>query len=68
MVVKIYLESMSYESIFGAATEMVGFEIDKGPELSLAPETFFKYISLHQYRPDRLLNDTSQTRFCILLP
>ena len=40
MVVKIYLESMSDESIFGAATEMVGFEIDKGPELSLAPEFF----------------------------
>ena len=28
------------ESVFGAATEMEGFALEKGPEVSLAPETF----------------------------
>ena len=33
----IYVESMLDESGFGAATEMGGFALDKGPEVSLAP-------------------------------
>ena len=37
---KTYLDSMLDESCFGAATEMGGFALDKGPELSLAPEHF----------------------------
>ena len=39
-----YLESMSDENVFGAATEMGEFALDKGPELSLAPEPFWKSI------------------------
>ena len=35
---KIDLESMLDESGFGAATEMGGFALDKGPEVSLSPE------------------------------
>ena len=37
LVGKTYLESMLDESGFGAATEMGGFTLDKGPEVSLAP-------------------------------
>ena len=40
MVGKKYLESMLDESAFGADTEMGGFELDKVPEVSLAPEHF----------------------------
>ena len=32
------------ESGFGAATEMRGFALDKGQEVSLTPETFWKSI------------------------
>ena len=35
---------MQDEIVFGAATEMKGFALDKGPELSLAPEHFCKPI------------------------
>ena len=41
---KTYLESMSYEIGFGADTEMGGFALDKGPEVSLAPEPFWTSI------------------------
>ena len=41
MVGKKDLESMLDESGFGAATEMLGFVLDKGPEVSLAPEPFW---------------------------
>ena len=44
MVGKKYLESMLDESDFGAATEMGGLALDKGPEVSLAPEPFCKSI------------------------
>ena len=37
---RIDLESMLDESGFGASTEMGGIELDKGPEVSLAPEPF----------------------------
>ena len=40
MVSKTYLEFMSDESGFGATPELVGFALEKGPELSLAPENF----------------------------
>ena len=40
MVGKTDLDYMSIESGFGAATEMGGFALDKGPEVSLAPEPF----------------------------
>ena len=41
MVGKIDLEYMLDESGFGAATEMGGFTLDKGPEVSLVPEPFW---------------------------
>ena len=44
MVGKTDLESMLDESGFGAATEMGGFTLDKGPEVSLAPESFWTSI------------------------
>ena len=44
MVGKTYLDSMVDESGFGAAAEMGGFPLDKGPEVSLAPETFLTSI------------------------
>ena len=37
LVGKTYLESMSDESGFGAATDMVGFALDKVPEVSFVP-------------------------------
>ena len=40
MVGKIDIESMLDESGFGAATDMGGFALDKGPEVSLEPEHF----------------------------
>ena len=40
MVSKAYLESVLDESSSGAATEMVGFTLEKFPEVSLAPEPF----------------------------
>ena len=40
MVGKTNLESMLDESGFGAGTEMGGFALDKGPEVSLAAEPF----------------------------
>ena len=45
MVGKTDLESMLDQSGFGAATEMGGFALDKGPEVSLAPEPFYTSIS-----------------------
>ena len=44
MVGKKYLESMLGESGFGAATEVRGFVLDKGPEVSLTPEPLWTYI------------------------
>ena len=44
LVGKKDLESMSDESGFGDATEMGGFKLDKGPEVSLVSETFWKSI------------------------
>ena len=44
LVGKTDIESMLDESIFGAATEMRVFVMDNGPELSLAPEPFWKSI------------------------
>ena len=41
---KTDLESMLDESGFGAATKMGGFALDKLPEVSLAPETFWTSI------------------------
>ena len=45
MVGRIYLDSMLDEGGSCAATEMGGFALDKGPEVSLAPEPFWKSIS-----------------------
>ena len=44
MVGKKDIESMLDESGFGASTEMVGFTLDKVPELSLVPEPFWTSI------------------------
>ena len=46
MVGKKYLEPMLDKSGFGAATEMGGFLLDKGPEVSLVKRTFLD-INLH---------------------
>ena len=40
----IYIESMLDESVFGAATEMVGLKLDKVPEVSFAQEPFWASI------------------------
>ena len=44
LVGKTYLESMLDESDFGAATEIGGFTLDKGPKVSLKPEPFWTSI------------------------
>ena len=44
LVGKENLESMLDKSGFGAATEMVGFPLDKGPEVSFSLESFCKSI------------------------
>ena len=44
LVGKKDLESMLYEIGFGADTEMVGFALNKGQEVSLAPEPLWIYI------------------------
>ena len=44
MVGKTYIESMLDESGFGAVTEMVGFTLEKGPEVFLVPEPFWTSI------------------------
>ena len=56
------------ESGFGASTEMGGFALDKGPELSLAPELFEYPSSLHQHWSEQLLNDPSQLLFLLCFP
>ena len=52
MVGKTDLESMLYESAFGAATEMGGFALDKVPQVSLAQEPFWKsiFVSYDMYQ------------------
>ena len=44
MVGKTDLESRLDDSGLGAATEMVRFALDKGPEVAFAPETFWTSI------------------------
>ena len=44
LVGKTDLECMLNESCFGAATEVGVFLLEKVPEVSLVPETFWAYI------------------------
>ena len=44
MVGKTYLESMLDESGFGAVTEIGGFALDKGLEVSMALEPFWTSV------------------------
>ena len=44
----------------GAAIEMGGFALYKGPEVSLAPEHFEHPSLLHRNCSEELLNDPSQ--------
>ena len=68
MVGKTDLESMLDESGFGAATEMVGFTLDKGPEVSLAPELFGICIFTSSTLVEEFSKRSVSTTISLLVP
>ena len=76
MVGKTDLESMLDESFFGASTEIGGFALDKGPEVSLALEPFwtsiFTSLALEgavstTFCPSSYLNKNPPTQLLLML-